>query len=280
MHQMRASGGLWFSYGGFRGVVDPGPGCLVHLCSAVPELNPTALDGVLLSHRHIDHCTDMNVLVEAMMEGGFVQRGTVALPEDALRGEEPVLLQYLASKVENLYTWRDGTRLSLGDRAEVEAVGLLHHGVQCYGMVFRGEGLHSWGIISDTRPFAALAERFSCCDILVLNVTLQRELPGLDHFAIPDVERLLQEMAPRVLLLTHLGRGILSRDPETLASSLGSGRTDVVAARDGLVVDLQAGTLHPGGSFAPAWGSHTERFLKETTVSISPEPSSKEVLPS
>ena len=280
MHQMRATGGIWFRYGGFQGVVDPGPGSLVHLCRAVPELDPTGLDGVLLTHRHLDHCTDLNVLVEALVDGGFRTRGTVLLPEDALRGEEPVLFRYLARKVEHLRTWSDGIRYPLGDQAEVEAVKLQHHGVQCFGLVFRAQGLPSWGVISDTRPLPLLVDRFQGCEILVLHLTLDRRRPELDHFSVPDARELLAHLSPRLLLLTHLGRGILNRGPEGVAEELGTLRSRVCAARDGMVVDLAEGTCRGGGLLCPPKGSHTDAFLERASAPLVVNPHLKEVLPS
>ena len=52
------------------------------------------LDGILVSHRHLDHCGDVNVVIEAMTEGGFRPRGTLFCPSDAL-DEDPVVLKYL-----------------------------------------------------------------------------------------------------------------------------------------------------------------------------------------
>ena len=40
VRQMRWTGGIWFSYGGLKGVIDPGPGSLYHMCSASPALDP------------------------------------------------------------------------------------------------------------------------------------------------------------------------------------------------------------------------------------------------
>src|SRR3989338_8557046 len=89
--QLRASGGVWISYQGSNVLIDPGPGSLVRCSTSKPKLDPGKLDGIILTHRHLDHSNDINVMIEAMTEGGFKKRGTVFLPADAM-GEEPVIL--------------------------------------------------------------------------------------------------------------------------------------------------------------------------------------------
>jgi len=82
--QLRASGGLWLSANGTELLIDPGPGSLLRALSSRPSLSPARLDGVLITHRHLDHAADVNVIIEAMTEGGFKRRGVLFAPRDAL----------------------------------------------------------------------------------------------------------------------------------------------------------------------------------------------------
>ncbi|MBU1999212.1 MAG: MBL fold metallo-hydrolase, partial [Candidatus Omnitrophica bacterium] len=92
--QLRASAGLWISCQGTNVIIDPGPGSIVHCAKSRPKLDPSKLDAVILTHRHLDHCGDVNVMIEAMTEGGFKKRGLVFCPQDALEGD-PVIFKYL-----------------------------------------------------------------------------------------------------------------------------------------------------------------------------------------
>ena len=100
--QLRASGGLWISYRGTAVHLDPGPGALVRALSSRPALSPSSLGAILVSHRHIDHANDCNIMVEAMTEGGTKKRGLVmerwasSLPgQPTGRPDAPVLLPAL-----------------------------------------------------------------------------------------------------------------------------------------------------------------------------------------
>ena len=91
--QLRASGGIWISCKGTNLIVDPGPGSIVRCSSSKPKLDPSKLDGIILTHRHLDHSGDINVMIEAMTEGGFKRKGVVFCPNDAL-DEDPVILKH------------------------------------------------------------------------------------------------------------------------------------------------------------------------------------------
>ncbi len=61
--QLRASGGIWLSFQGTQLLIDPGPGALVKCLSSQPKLDPFKLDGIVLTHRHLDHVADVNILI-------------------------------------------------------------------------------------------------------------------------------------------------------------------------------------------------------------------------
>ena len=71
--QLRASGGLLLREGKKYLLIDPGPGSLVQLAKLKIPLNH--IQGILLSHLHLDHSADLSVVVDAITEGGFKKRG-------------------------------------------------------------------------------------------------------------------------------------------------------------------------------------------------------------
>lgn len=238
LSQRRASGGIWFSYGGCRGVIDPGPGSLVQICRATPPLSAVDVEMLLLTHRHIDHSSDINVLAEGMTLKSKEKKGQVLLTKDSLNEGDSVLLKYLADRIEKIHRHKDGRRTQLGPLVTVESVRHEHHGVQCYGLIFRGRELPTWGIISDTAALPHFPERYAECEMVVINVTLPFPWARLDHMSLPDVASLLEKLSPRVVLLNHMGGHLLDMGPESIADRLATPRTRVIAAADGMIVGL------------------------------------------
>jgi ribonuclease BN (tRNA processing enzyme) len=239
LSQRRSSGGMWFSYGGCRGVIDPGPGSLVRICAADPPLSAIDVNTLINTHRHIDHCSDLNVLAEGMTLKSREKKGQILLTRDGLAEGEAVLMGYFAKRIKHIHFHGDGVRTELSERVTVESVLHEHHGVECYGLIFRCGDLPTWGLISDTAPLPDFPSRYAECETVVLNLTLALPTARLDHMSAPDAASLFQALRPRLALLTHLGGMVLDAGPEALAARLSTDRTRVVAASDGMIVDLE-----------------------------------------
>ena len=235
IRQLRSSGGLWIQAGETRVLVDPGPGSLVRCAASKPKLDPTTLNALILTHRHLDHSNDINVMIEAMTEGGFKKRGVVFAPEDALGGHD-LILKYVrdyAGKIEVLEPQKTYTA---GDFS-FETSSLLRHPCQTYGLKFLMKETRV-SLLADTEYFDGLAEMFAC-DVLIVNVVFHEPRPGIQHLNFEDVRKLVVRMEPKKTILTHFGMTMLKAHPHELARQL-SWETglDVAAARDGMKLEF------------------------------------------
>ncbi len=232
--QIRASGGMWMELNGTRLLVDPGPGSLVRMRGRREKLDPTLLDGIVLSHAHLDHSGDLNIVIEAMTGGGFKKKGMVLLPKEAM--EEPgIVLDYLRDCVDGFLVMEEGGLYRIGS---VElATPLKHvHGVETYGVNFRFRDL-TISYISDSRFTERMAEVYTG-EILILNVV--RVKPSdLDHLCIADAKAIIGSVRPRLAILTHFGMSLIKARPWVLADQIATETgVRVIAARDGMTVDL------------------------------------------
>lgn len=109
--QILASGGLWLNLDGTEILVDPGPGCIVQ--STKRKLRADKLKAIILSHRHLDHSADVNIMVEAMTQGGLKRHGWLFAPADAL-DTEPVIFSYLKGYLERIEVLQEGKSYSVG----------------------------------------------------------------------------------------------------------------------------------------------------------------------
>ena len=231
--QFLASGGAWLSLGGTQILLDPGPGSLVQ--STRRKLDATKLDAIILSHRHLDHSGDINIMIEAMTDGGTKKRGTVFVPSDALN-QDPVIFSYLQSYPLSIEVLTVGGSYIINDISFKTPI-RHKHAVETYGFVFQTPR-HTFSWITDTRYFDDLAGHYEG-DLLIINVV--RVSPGapIDHLALPEVKSIIEELKPKIAILTHFGMTMWRAKPWELAKKLSEETgVSVIAARDGLKFDL------------------------------------------
>lgn len=238
--QIRASGGMWMRFGETQVHVDPGPGALVRALSIVPPCNPIELDAIVLSHKHLDHANDVNIMVEAMTQGGFRPRGALFAPRDAFEGE-PVIFPYVRKFVKREeYLVERGGPYAIND-VELRTSIAHVHSVETYGMHFRYAG-RTVSYLPCGRFFEAMIDdyRSHAPDVLIVNVLRFRDSLDVDHLLFEEARRLVTEIRPRVAVFTHFGTRLLERDPDRLAAELEDELgIRVHAARDGWTLDVE-----------------------------------------
>lgn len=250
IRQQRSTGGIWLSCRGVRGIIDPGPGSLAHVCAAVPPLASDEIDFVLLTHKHIDHSGDANVMIECMTHGGFEKKGLIIAPSDALSGEDHVIMKYFQKKSARVEIPYDGRVIEIAEGLTAEAVSHRHHGTECYGYIFRKPGLPEWGIISDSRVLPSFVERYRNCEFLSINVTFPDRKNHLEHISIAEAKELLLKLNARYAVFTHLGSAMTSPEGKHFLTGLDTGNTVVTPAEDGMIVDLATYETSRGGEKA------------------------------
>lgn len=233
--QLRASGGIWISCKGTNVLVDPGPGSIVRCASSKPRLDPARLDGIILTHRHLDHANDINVMIEAMTEGGFKKRGTVFLPSDALQ-EDPVILRHAMGFMENLEILEANKNYKVGNFQFATSMRHIHP-VETYGIKFNLNKT-SISLLTDTKYFPELAD-FYKTDVLIIYVVFFEPRIGIDHLCLADAEQLISRIRPKKAILTHFGMTMLAAKPHIQAEGLSRKLdTEVLAAYDGMTVNF------------------------------------------
>ena len=221
------------SLNGTEILVDPGPGSIVQ--STKRKLRAEKLSAIILSHRHLDHSADVNIMVEAMTVASSERHGWLFAPADAL-DDEPVIFSYLRDSLAGIEVLQEGKSYSIGNVSFTTPV-RHDHRVETYGMVFRTAG-HTFSYIADTRYFDGLCASYEG-ELLIINVVLLEPRPVVDHLSLSDAEHIIREIKPRAAILTHFGMSMWRAKPWEIARRL-SEQTGVrvLAARDGMKFDL------------------------------------------
>jgi phosphoribosyl 1,2-cyclic phosphodiesterase len=228
--QLAASGGLYLEEGKTRISLDPGPGAIVQYAKRKVDL--TKLDAIVISHRHLDHSNDVNVMIEAMTDGGFRHRGRVFCPSDALDGD-PVVLKYIRNFPQEIVALEPETEYMVGDITFTTTPRHVHQ-VETYGFKF-GNRL---GWVTDSAYYDGIAEQHKA-DVMVIHLVLMECRTGLPHLCLEDAERIIREAKPRLAVLTHYGMTVWRAHPWELAADMTQRiGTEVKAARDGMSLEL------------------------------------------
>lgn len=233
--QILATGGLWLDLDGTQILVDPGPGCIVQATKR--KLKSEKLSAIILSHRHLDHSADVNIMVEAMTQAGRKHHGWLFAPADAL-GNEPVIFSYLRERLDGVGVLKEGESYSVGSVSFTTPIRHVHP-VETYGVLFK-TARHTFSYIADTRYFDGITRHYKG-DLLIINlVSLEPHPPAsVDHLSVSDAEHIIRELKPKAAILTHFGMNIWRAKPWLIAQSL-TEKTGVrvIAARDGMKFDL------------------------------------------
>jgi phosphoribosyl 1,2-cyclic phosphodiesterase len=245
--QIRASGGMWFRFAPDPGEatgpvtqmhVDPGPGALVRAMSAVPPCQPTELDALVLSHKHLDHAGDINVMIEAMTTGGFQRRGAILAPRDAFEGDA-VIFPYAAKFAAECHYLEERSGPYAVNDVELRTSVRHVHGVDTFGIHFTYRGT-TVAYMPCGRFFEGLAEDYAAHrpDVLIINVLRYRDSLKVDHLSFDEARFVLGLVRPKVAVMTHFSTKMLEQRPERLAQELEDELGfRVFAAYDGWTLD-------------------------------------------
>ena len=232
--QRRMTGGFRIdNLGGKNYHIDPGPGALIRTYQF--GFDPRNLSGVFVSHSHTDHYNDAEILIESMTRGMTKKGGMVVGSESVLEGFEkwgPCISSYHQSKTDNLVL-KPGEVHDLG-KIKIKGTKTLHGDPTGVGFQIDYNGFKV-SYTSDTGYFDELPQYHEGADILIASVLRPGNKPIRGHMCSRNFVDLINEVQPKVAVMTHLGLKMISNNPVTEAKKI-SKKTGVktIASFDGL----------------------------------------------
>jgi ribonuclease BN (tRNA processing enzyme) len=228
LSQRRYSGGLFLDLES-RISMDPGPGALIRAMQF--KKDPQKLDGILVSHHHLDHYNDAEILVEAMTRGMRTKRGTLVLNQKTME----YISAYHKSFVE-LITAESHKKFHIGE-LEIECLPTHNH-EDAVG--FKYNSRHGTIICtSDTAYSKDLVGNYKGAKVLVLNTIVPAGKEIATHLNSRDAALIIEEAKPELAITQHFGMTMLNSDPAKEAKRIEEeSGVRTIAARDGMELDL------------------------------------------
>ncbi|MEM4137868.1 MAG: MBL fold metallo-hydrolase [Candidatus Anstonellaceae archaeon] len=247
--QLRSSGGFLISTKNFLISVDPGPGALTQMNKL--KIDPTALDGIIITHNHIDHYLEAPLFIEAMTDYARRQKGFLIGSKSVVEGKEeensnyePVISSYHLSKIKEKIVLLPYEKKSIELKEknfhfEIEGVPTKHEDKSGIGFVMSVNN-KKIGYTSDSEFFLEQTRFFKNVDLLIANCLKPKDdkIPG--HLDASSLVELLNLAKPKVCIITHLGMKIILNSANKLAAQIEKeSSVKTLAAVDGYFYDLK-----------------------------------------
>jgi phosphoribosyl 1,2-cyclic phosphodiesterase len=245
-NQLMATGGFRINFADGKGLhVDPGPGAL--LKSLKHKQEPRKLEGIFISHEHLDHYNDAHVMIDAMTFGTKGKKGFVIGAESVINGVqgfEPIILNYFKGLVKECRALHAGEEFSWNGKKLV-AANAVHEDPSAIGFVLDAEGTRI-GYTGDTEYFDGLEKQYEACDLLVINCLRPDDARFEFQLSLDEVAGFVNGMKkkPKTIFLSHLGMKFLQAGKEAQRRKLEE-KTGVETriAEEGARIELGKKTL-------------------------------------
>ncbi|MCW4016880.1 MAG: MBL fold metallo-hydrolase [Candidatus Bathyarchaeota archaeon] len=211
--QKRRTGGIRLISEKLNIHVDPGPGALIYSLEA--GLNPQKIKTVIVSHRHPDHYSNAEVLVEAMTRGMLKKRGIVAAPSNILSGNGetgPAISTYHQNMIEKAITLKPGVKFTV-DKTKISGTKTVHSDPETVGFRFEIPEIGAIGYTADTEYFEGIEKEYKGVRLLILSVMRPTGSPWKGHMTPKEAAKLVEDVKPEMAVATHFGMKMIYSGP-------------------------------------------------------------------
>jgi len=235
--QARKTGGIFLELNRKKIIIDPGPGTLVYSNSL--KLYPENWDIVLLSHIHPDHSTDVNIILDCIVNNK--KKPVLLANKECLRGDKnefPCISKY-HQELSEVHEMKDSKKVKIGN-VEIKAVHAEHYS-PTLGFVIQGE--KTVGYTSDGPYYEGQEKNFENCDIIIFNVLgpVGTKIDKKKHMHVECAIELLKKLKkkPKIAVITHFSFWMIKANVYKQAKIIQEATgVKTVAAEDFMTIDL------------------------------------------
>lgn len=246
--QIRSCGGfiLRAMQGKIQCHIDPGPSAIRDIRDR--KINPRATNYVFVTHFHIDHVSDLPLVVEALQNDAAYRekKGTLILPKPQL--DNGVFDRYFFRLLDRIIGMDEEKIFELEPGFRVIGTHTMHDALPNFGYILEldSDTMKNYhyriAFTSDTAVFPEYPKIYKNVDILVANILRPDRVLCRGHITTDEFIPLLQEISPAICVLTHLGIQFHERVTEQvrkIQQAVGD-KIVVIGSEDGLHIPFAA----------------------------------------
>ena len=235
--QIRASGGIILQVNDDQYHIDPGPGALVMAKEA--GINLRANTGIFVTHNHINHCNDINAVIDAMTYGGFDKKGVLVANETVIncsKNHNSFLQEYYRNFLERFIVLKEGRKVGINN-IEVMAIKAKHSEPNAIGYKFITPD-YTLTYSGDTSYSVENLQEYENSNVLILNVPCLEIDETKSNLCKEDAIKIINKVKPKLTIITHFGISFLKADPLYVVREIQKETNcQVIAAKDGMVIN-------------------------------------------
>jgi|GEM_PF-975446 len=237
--QQRKAGGIILLLEGFQFHLEPGPGSLELMKLA--KLHPRETIALLATNNSLIRSNDVNAGISAMTLGGLDKHGVFLGSKSVIEGlenEQSRLLPFYKNCVEGLMSFNPRNKIGI-NTVNIMPVANKQRDETAVGLVFNISD-NKIGYTGDTSYFEELSKNFSGVNVLIINCKHPKSITEKGCMNIDDAVKLIEQVEPRIAILTSFGSKLLEKDIFMLGRNLQIKNkvTTIVMAKDGLSINI------------------------------------------
>ncbi|MEM2974042.1 MAG: MBL fold metallo-hydrolase [Candidatus Micrarchaeia archaeon] len=260
--QFRSTAGFLIS--GSKSIyVDPGAGVVNQ--SNKYHIPLSNIDILFVSHPHLDHANDAELLVEVMTHATLVKRGIIVADHFSLKGSgladrilatitgplssafpkvfkktkitNPAISEYHQDLVQKVYEIHPGLEIEPIEGVKFRGTHTKHDD-PAVGFVLEMDGKRI-GYTSDTEYFEGMAEEYANCDVIIINMLRATKPDFAGHLYSETVAKFLKEAKPKKAFITRFGGQFFKLNPGMIAKKIqDESGVPTIATRDGMSIEI------------------------------------------
>lgn len=242
--QHRASGGIILQVEDLQFHIDPGPGALNKAKEYGVSLHHNT--AILVTRNHVNHCNDLNAVVDCMTHGGIEHRGIVLGSKSVLQkldNSNPYLTKQHQNQVEKIIAMEKNHKVGI-ELVEINALPVENEDDTALGFKFFCPKF-TLSYTGDTKVTPELLESLNGSDILILNVPYPGNRAQGTNLDRDSAIKIISHVRPKLAILTHFGLEMLKADPLQEAREVQRiTGVQTLAAKDGLLVSPSYGQFN------------------------------------